>query len=182
MSTDAAATQTTPDYIQSNANYLFDPLFKINTVLRLMKKTLRDVDFDTLVGTGLSGCLVVPLAARALNKRFMLVRKEDGSHSWSKVEGRLGRRWIFVDDFISSGQSFGKVAEAIYTEAAHNRHKTSLVGTYMYVEGRKDWSGKPYQNEATMKGSYAYTSYVKEAIERVRAAQPDRSEYLPTFT
>lgn len=75
---------------------------------------LRGVEFDTFVGTGLSGSLVAPLLARAMGRHFMIVRKEgDGSHSGFKVEGTIGSRWIFVDDFICSATTLYRCVDAI---------------------------------------------------------------------
>jgi len=89
-------------------------------------------DYDTMVGTGLSGALVVPLLARALGKHFAIVRKDaESTHSCNQIEGRIGRRWVFVDDFIVSGTTFSRVWQAVkkYTDGAW---RTELVATYEY--------------------------------------------------
>lgn len=65
-------------------------------------------DFDTLVGVGVSGAVIVPILARLLGVDFAIVRKDnDGTHGWNKIEGVVGSKWLFVDDLISSVASTG---------------------------------------------------------------------------
>jgi hypoxanthine phosphoribosyltransferase len=102
-------------------------------------------DFDTMVGTGLSGALVVPTLARATKKLFAIVRKDDDllSHHETKVEGTIGERWIFVDDFVSSGATLRRVVQAIrrqvdgynqrYGDATAGKHHIRYVGRYTYA-------------------------------------------------
>lgn len=96
-------------------------------------------EFDTLVGTGLSGTLVVPLLARHAGKFWAIVRKEgDGSHSSNKIEGRLGTRYLFVDDVISTGTTKNFVIDSVI-RAVENHNRWALVkstcayvGNYLY--------------------------------------------------
>lgn len=96
-------------------------------------------NFDTLVGTGLSGALVVPGVARILEKYWVIVRKEgDGSHSSYPYEGILGERWLFVDDRIETGATLKHVREVI-TNATDQRaygmpgFSTRYIGSYTYM-------------------------------------------------
>lgn len=99
---------------------------------RYARTQLADVDYDTLVGTGLSGAIVVPELARRLKKHALIVRKpDDGSHSSSPVEGVLGERWVFVDDFVASGATRQRVTDAV-DEAAGDT-PTRYVGQLMYA-------------------------------------------------
>ena len=92
-------------------------------------KKLKGVEFDTMVGRGLSGALVVPLLARAMSKHFAIVRKpNDGSHSESRIEGRLGERWVFVDDLICSGNTFKQTLDQI----KEVKPRIEFHGMYMY--------------------------------------------------
>src|SRR5690242_12227601 len=60
---------------------------------------VTDNQVDTLVGSGLSGTLVVPSLARACDVPFWaIVRKEKTTHTSRLVEGAIGDRWLFVDD------------------------------------------------------------------------------------
>lgn len=99
------------------------------------RTALKGVQYDTLVGTGMSGALIVPTLARALDQHWLIVRKpKDGSHSWHPFIGKLGRRWIFVDDFIDSGATRKRVLAAIQKEAESFDFKTTYVGDYLYVD------------------------------------------------
>lgn len=86
-------------------------------------------DFDTLVGVGVSGAVVVPTLARLLGVDFAIVRKEnDGSHGWNKVEGVVGKKWLFVDDLVSSGATVRRVVWVMAEEFPGSEP----VGAYLY--------------------------------------------------
>lgn len=86
-------------------------------------------DFDTLVGVGVSGAVIVPTLARLLGADFAIVRKEnDGSHGWNKIEGVVGRKWLFVDDLVSSGTTVRRVCRLM----RENFPDSQLVGAYLY--------------------------------------------------
>lgn len=113
-------------------------LFDLPDVIEKAKKDLAEVDFDTLVGTGFSGGIVIPALALAMGKQFVLIRKEtdDSHHGKGRMLGNLAARWIFVDDFISSGRTRNRVIEKV-TEAlddALEPHDSTMVGQYMYCD------------------------------------------------
>lgn len=115
--------------------YLDNALDSLDTVLATAERHLRDVDFDTLVGTGFSGALVVPSLAMRLGKQFVLVRKDnDDSHHSGQMIGNLGNRWIFVDDFVSSGRTRQRVIDAIKAGSRRKNHRTTHVGGYYYAD------------------------------------------------
>jgi orotate phosphoribosyltransferase len=95
---------------------------------------LKDVDFDTLVGTGFSGGVVVPALALAMGKKFVLIRKEtdDSHHGKGKILGQLGARWVFVDDLVSSGRTRARVIEKIARAAKDSSAATEMIGQYLY--------------------------------------------------
>lgn len=104
-------------------------------VARNMARELNreGVDYDTIVGTGLSGTVIVPQLARILDKYALIVRKpNDGSHSRLPAEGKLGERWLFVDDFIYTGTTRTRVIDAVTELAAKRDYKTEYVGAYLY--------------------------------------------------
>lgn len=115
-----------------NSSYLNKAFNEPHVLIEAMVKETAGVEYDTMVGTGLSGLLVVPILARALNKHFAIVRKEqDKSHRECDIEGTIGERWIFVDDFISSGATKNRVIKAV--EGLRNwRFNPEYVGTYEY--------------------------------------------------
>lgn len=112
--------------------YMDQALFDLPEVIKEAKKQLADVDFDTMVGTGFSGAVVIPALALAMGKSFVLIRKEadDSHHGQGKLLGQLGKRWIFVDDFISSGRTRKRVIEKI---AEKENAGTTMAGQYMYA-------------------------------------------------
>lgn len=116
-----------------NSSYLakaFDPTHEL---VEAMLKTITGVEFDTMIGRGTSGLLVVPLLARALDKHFAIVRKpNDASHKETDIEGTIGDRWIFVDDFVSTGNTRARVKEAVTEAQRYHQFKTEFVGTYEY--------------------------------------------------
>jgi orotate phosphoribosyltransferase len=108
--------------------------------------------FDTLVGTGFSGGVIIPALAMRLNKMYALVRKDsDDTHHAGPIMGEVGASWIFVDDFIGTGTTERRVVEQM--EAVRDGtmaywttpHPTEWVGTYLYALSARDyrWSERP---------------------------------------
>lgn len=120
--------------------YMDTALFNLAEVIDTAKERLADVEFDTLVGTGFSGGVVIPALALAMSKKFVLIRKDtdDSHHGQGKLLGSIGARWVFVDDFVSSGSTRKRVIEKINeaTQASPYRPaiETEMVGQYMYVD------------------------------------------------
>lgn len=105
-------------------------------VLAQARLHLDPQNYDTLVGTGLSGAILIPRLAGSLRKNWLMVRKPgDGSHSFSLAEGTLGSRWVFVDDLIDSGTTFDRVTDAVKDICESRKHKTTFVGAYLYQRG-----------------------------------------------
>lgn len=121
----------------------FRAAFNQRTLVQSAEKALQGIQYDTLVGTGLSGAVAVPLLAYTLRKNFVLVRKPDDNtnHSYRSVEGTLGNRWVFVDDFISTGKTLKRVMETVKEFARdysrdrnllEARFTTEFVGALVY--------------------------------------------------
>lgn len=123
-----------------NTYYMDDALFNLEKVIERAKKDLTDVDFDTLVGTGFSGGVVIPSLALAMGKEFALIRKDtdDSHHGKGRLLGSLGKRWIFVDDFVSSGKTRKRVIKKV-NDVLEGHHRdggvftSGLIGQYMYI-------------------------------------------------
>lgn len=101
-----------------HAGYL-DPIFdNLGQLVDDIANSLKDVEHDTLVGTGLSGTIVVPMLAWVTSKQFAIVRKGEPNHSYIDVEGKIGHKWVFVDDLISMGTTVRRVFYAINDNVA----------------------------------------------------------------
>lgn len=115
----------------SVSSYLRRVFDERNELIDSARRTLHDVDFDTVIGTGLSGALIVPDIARALNKQWAIVRKDnDSEHAMFNIEGYIGNQWLFFDDLVASGRTLRFVKEKVeaYSDAVY-------VGRYEYVWG-----------------------------------------------
>lgn len=123
---------------RQNSSYLNVAFGSTNTLVEDALKALKGIDYDTMVGSGTSGLLVVPLLARALDKHFAIVRKpKDASHREVDIEGTIGDRWIFVDDFVNSGATRTRVKDTVSDIQRGARGScfeftTEYVGTYEY--------------------------------------------------
>jgi orotate phosphoribosyltransferase len=119
-----------------NTFYMDDALFHLPQVLERAGRELKDVDFDTLVGTGFSGSIVIPALALRMGKKFALVRKEtdDSHHGKGLLVGEIGDQWIFMDDFVSSGRTRLRVIKKVEEFLALAEEEAVLVGQYMYMK------------------------------------------------
>jgi orotate phosphoribosyltransferase len=98
-----------------HSDYL-ENIFSNNKIFRKtvseVVKSLKQLNFDYLIGTGLSGTCVIPTVALRLNKPFAIVRK-DVSHGSFQIEG-LPREekklsYLILDDFISTGATVDRI-------------------------------------------------------------------------
>lgn len=97
-------------------SYYFDIAWQDQALaLDHIRAAVEGVEFDTFVATGLSGATVAPLAAYVLKKHWLIVRKDDdqSTHSRRRHVGYLGARWVFLDDFISSGATLFRTVRSI---------------------------------------------------------------------
>jgi hypothetical protein len=136
-------------------------------------------EFDSIVGTGLSGTTITPIVACMLDKTWAIARKpSEATHSTNIIEGTIGSRYIFLDDFISTGTTLNRVGLAIKTEAECRGLFASevprLIATYEYNWRRPvmSWTPRhklerdPYRNwRADIFGT---TTYATPLVERTR--------------
>lgn len=116
---------------RSTGSYFDKALCHTNgELIETMRHHLKGVKYDTIVGTGLSGTIFTARVAPGLGKSFAIVRKKDdkSTHSGTKVEGIVGERWVFADDFISSSATFKRVLKMMM----ENRPNAKFVGAYEY--------------------------------------------------
>lgn len=114
-----------------------DPQQLVDNFARAMKGKGVSLDqFDTMVGTGLSGSLVIPILARAAGKDFMITRKPGDSHHHGSAvaEGDFNEsgKWLFVDDGIGTGTTYRRTRELVNKLALENRIPDKFHGAYLY--------------------------------------------------
>ncbi len=100
---------------------IYDPS-KLASIIDTIVTCLKGVEFDTVVGRGLSGAIVVPMVALRLNKKFAIVRKLTPTHG-NAVEGDCSGRAVIVDDWVSSGDTLRKCLAIC----------NNCVGVYLYA-------------------------------------------------
>lgn len=100
-------------------------------VLDALSTIPEDIEFDTLIGCGMSGALVVPMLAFGLNVPHYAVVRKPGDyhkHGTSRIEGTAGTKgWVFVDDGMSSGKTFHHTFANMEREFS-----CPLKGAYLY--------------------------------------------------
>lgn len=138
------------DHLRFETHYMDNAVFDLVDVLKeaVEELTPHFDEFDTLVGTGFSGALVIPALALKLGKDFVLIRKEDDDshHGGGELVGRLGRRWIFVDDFSATGQTRRRVTQKIEETAKINGFETTHVANYFYEQMVHYWPVNQWEN------------------------------------
>jgi adenine/guanine phosphoribosyltransferase-like PRPP-binding protein len=110
------------------------------TMAEQARKHLSGVYYDTIVGTGMSGALVVPVLARELDCNWLILRKPGDHHhhpgtifgGYSPGQGSLGHRWLFADDGIRTGGTLRRVRRQVDEIAARAGHATSFAGAYLF--------------------------------------------------
>lgn len=115
----------------------------LERVVRQTTADLREIrdEFDAIIVTGVSGLVVGSPVALRLRKPLLVLRKpstEEESHgygnellNWAAVRG-TERRVVFLDDFISMGDTFHRCVDAV----ENIRTKGQLVAEYTYKHGK----------------------------------------------
>jgi len=99
--------------------------------------TPKKDEYDVLVGTGVSGSLLLTTLAYLLQVRFVVIRKGKSGHSNALIEGQLmaGDRCLFIDDFISTGETKRTLIRVLRSEAKKNNISPlpHYTAQYMYI-------------------------------------------------
>jgi adenine/guanine phosphoribosyltransferase-like PRPP-binding protein len=120
------------DYLSS----IFDPSKFGSTVKRALevgRRALEVEQFDSIAFTGNSGAAISYILAAELRVALVCVRKKtDNSHfvqSGSLLEGYLkAKRYLFVDDFITSGNTYKHVVSFLQSKLP----QAKCVGALLY--------------------------------------------------
>jgi len=87
-------------------------------------------EFDAIAFRGLSGALLAPIVALQMGKTLIAVRKGESTHSSRDVEGDYGaRRYVIIDDIVSSGDTVRAIIADIKTE----NPEAYCIGVYQYL-------------------------------------------------
>jgi orotate phosphoribosyltransferase len=124
--------------------------------IQLAAEVLKDHDFDTIAVSGVSGLLLGPILAYMLDKNLIVVRKDgDSSHSNYLIEGTCGRKYVIIDDFMSTGATVSYIRQKIDKKIDVSGWKPECVGFYNYDHSefshrhqrqRCEEAGIPYLN------------------------------------
>lgn len=96
---------------------------------------LSGIEFEAIAFRGMSGALIVPDVSTQLDKPFILIRKEDSSHSSHKFEGELAiTTYIIIDDCISSGQTVMDIMDSMGEQIPSSDCK----GVFLYAHSDED--------------------------------------------
>jgi adenine/guanine phosphoribosyltransferase-like PRPP-binding protein len=119
------------------ASEYFNKFLNPKTLKEFVKQSalvLKRYDFQGIAFRGVSGALSGPPLAFKMNKTVIVVRKpkhEETNHSSMPVEGdRAVKRYVIVDDFISSGATVREIVQRISEFAPDAR----CIGV---IEGRR---------------------------------------------
>lgn len=122
-------------------------LFQVDTFKEALDFLLASVtpyeqDFDAIAVSGYSSAMIVPALALKLNKNSVLVRKDSEERNSSyKTEGVHNQRVLFVDDLVSTGDTFERVYKGL------QRIGCKIVGYALYENrGESDWLACEYRD------------------------------------
>ena len=130
---------------------------QFDQILDAARTHLKDVDFDTFVVTGHSGVSVSALFSAWFKKPVFIIRKqEEVTHDWQKHYGEMGRRWVFLDDLIDSGDTLRRVYGWVSSREfgimpagwdmpnSDNNWNPFFVGSYEYIPNREVFTSGDY--------------------------------------
>lgn len=82
--------------------------------VRLIKKMEKQIVFDTIAFTGLSGAALAFILSYETGYPLFCLRKEESGHWDSLIEGNINlKNYIIVDDFIATGDTVNKLISEI---------------------------------------------------------------------
>lgn len=101
----------------------------IENTIKLIKS--KNLSFDTIACSGVSGLLVVPRLCEILNKNILLVRKPtEKRYSPFIYEGVIPNKYLIIDDLVCSGQTIKHILKTIKEESAFSE----CVGFISYLK------------------------------------------------
>jgi hypothetical protein len=157
-----------------NLTYSMLGLSSTAELLTSLRASTAGVKYDTIIGTGISGALVIPAIGRAARKSWALIRK-DGTRSHANgqhFEGEIGDRFIIVDDFVNTGKTVVDILRKVtlaHVEMGGYQPKPIFVGVWQYDRPTTE----SFITAATLAGLFNYPSGRREAInEYITSTEP----------
>jgi len=129
----------------SISEYLCAALDK-RTLPNIIKNAIefsRNIEFDSIAVRGMSGSIVASAIAFELEKNIIIIRKDkDNTHSDATVEYSFyPRKYIIVDDFISSGKTIKTIIEEMEEDALKCHYDNpKCIGVFLYCDPDPDES------------------------------------------
>lgn len=118
-------------------DFLFN---KPDNFLKTIEETIDQLrphvaEFDTIAFRGMSGAMVAPMVAMRLNKGITIIRKQGERSHAPEITGiwENGKRYIILDDFISSGNTVLSIKKLLSPTM-------KFVGIYLYRD--VEWISK----------------------------------------
>jgi hypothetical protein len=96
-----------PQYYGAQYLNTFTNPEKLKQRIEYAVRALKGHDFDSIAFSGMSGALIGPPVALAMDKTFLMVRKEGvDTHSYLTVEGDYAaKKYVILDDFSETGRT-----------------------------------------------------------------------------
>jgi adenine/guanine phosphoribosyltransferase-like PRPP-binding protein len=133
-------------------NELFSPKEfseSVNSIVGIINERFSDVDY--IVGTGISGAIMVGAISSSVNKRIFIIRKEnDNTHSYKVWDAdnmpeyerfcefqdieKNSKTAIIIDDLISSGCTIRRILHKLWD------NEILTVGIILYHETGNDYN------------------------------------------
>lgn len=114
----------------------------LKSTVRSAARRLRDIDFDYVIMTGVSGITFGAALCYCMDKCPIVIRKQDEkSHATYMIEGYPVNnpfRAIIVDDFVATGKTIENIKDRIGAHMDKMRgygyliHNPTIVGAYFY--------------------------------------------------
>ncbi len=151
-------------------------IFHLPSFKKIVEETIQCLNFvrqkhnaDSLAFSGTSGSGIAYIASYALNMPLILVRKpaaQEPSHMFGFVEGNLdSKRYIIVDDFVSSGDTIARIICAIHSGIPNARCAAiHLYRGYNLTSFSASWADRipMYSNRMLLNESVLISSEIEE--------------------
>lgn len=100
------------------------PIFVLAKRNAIIQKLIAAIEphkdeFDAIAMSGYSMSMIAPILCHHFQKNIIIVRKEAGhgfQASGYRTEGMKNQRYIIVDDFIFSGNTFTRIIDNCYMD------------------------------------------------------------------